>query len=178
MVDVVILVDSQDNDVGSEEKEACHRAPVKLHRAFSIFIVNKEGRMLIQKRATIKKTWPGFWSNACCSHPKKGENVHEGASRRLQEELGFTCPLSHIFTFRYKAIYNKEFGENEIDHVFIGQFDGVVKPNDGEIDDWQFIVLDGLVQDVADNPDKFTPWFRKALPRVIKYVARQPQKDS
>jgi isopentenyl-diphosphate delta-isomerase len=170
MTDEIILVDHRDNDIGSEEKDACHRLPVKLHRAFSIFILNSQCRMLIQKRSAIKKTWPGFWSNACCSHPRKGENLPEAVLRRLHEELGFTCPLQHIFTFRYKADYSTEFGENEIDHVFIGQFDGEVKPNRDEIDEWQFISLDVLSQDVAGNPEKYTPWFREALPGVIEYV--------
>lgn len=170
MTDEIILVDHRDNDIGSEEKEACHRLPAKLHRAFSIFIVNSECQMLIQKRSGLKKTWPGFWSNACCSHPRKGENLPEAVLRRLQEELGFTCLLQHIFTFRYKADYSTEFGESEIDHVFIGQFDGEVKPNRDEIDDWQFISLNVLSKDVADNPGKYTPWFKEALPGVIKYV--------
>jgi isopentenyl-diphosphate delta-isomerase len=170
-MDEVILVDLHDNAVGSEEKDACHHIPVKLHRAFSIFIVNKERQMLIQKRAAIKKTWPGFWSNACCSHPRKGENVSQAAQRRLQEELGFTCPLRHIFTFSYKADFNEEFGENEIDHVLIGEFDGLVRPNKDEIDEWQFISLDRLTRDIADNREKYTPWFMKALPGVMKYIA-------
>jgi isopentenyl-diphosphate delta-isomerase len=170
-MDEVILVDHWDNDIGIEEKEACHRLPVKLHRAFSVFIVNRERQMLIQKRAAIKKTWPGFWSNACCSHPRKGETLSQAVPRRLLEELGFTCPLSHIFTFRYKADYSEEFGENEIDHVLIGEFNGVVTPNKDEIDEWQFISLDQLRRDIADNPGKYTPWFMKALPEVMKYIA-------
>jgi isopentenyl-diphosphate Delta-isomerase len=170
-MDEIILVDNRDTDIGSEEKDLCHRIPVKLHRAFSIFIVNKDRQMLIQKRAAMKKTWPGFWSNACCSHPRKGERLSEAAQRRLEEELGFTCTLHHIFSFQYKADYSEEFGENELDHVLIGEFDGVVNPNNDEIDEWQFISLDRLTQDLADNPEKYTPWFRKALPGVMKYIA-------
>ena len=167
MIDEVILIDHRDNDIGSEEKDACHRIPTKLHRAFSIFIVNEQGNMLIHKRAVTKKTWPGFWSNACCSHPRKGEGLPEATLRRLHEELGFTCPLQHILTFRYKADYNTEFGENEIDHVFVGQFDGVIKPNKDEIEDWRFISIEELSRDIYKNPEKYTPWFKKALPRVI-----------
>jgi isopentenyl-diphosphate delta-isomerase len=170
-MDEVILVDHSDNAIGSEEKDLCHHIPVKLHRAFSIFIVNKDRQMLIQKRASTKKTWPGFWSNACCSHPRKDENLPRAARRRLQEEMGFTCPLSHIFTFSYTADFNEEFGENEIDHVFIGEFDGKVKPNKDEIDEWQLISLDRLTRDIADNAQKYTPWFRQALPGVMKYIA-------
>jgi isopentenyl-diphosphate delta-isomerase len=176
MTDEIILVDHRDNDIGCEEKDACHRIPAKLHRAFSIFIINEQGHMLIQKRAAMKKTWPAFWSNACCSHPRKGENLPEAALRRLQEELGFTCPLQHIFTFRYKADYSTEFGESEIDHVFVGQFDGAVRPNKDEIQDWRFISVRELSHDVRNNPEKYTPWFRKALPRVMKYVTGHLQK--
>jgi isopentenyl-diphosphate delta-isomerase len=170
-MDEVILVDHSDNAIGGEEKDLCHHVPVKLHRAFSIFIVNKQRQMLIQKRAATKKTWPGFWSNACCSHPRKDENLHQAATRRLQEELGFTCALSHIFTFRYEAVFNEEFGENEIDHVFIGEFDGIVNPNKDEIDEWHFISLDRLTRDITDNTHKYTPWFKQAMPGVLKYIA-------
>lgn len=170
-MDEIILVDHDDNAIGSEEKDACHRIPVKLHRAFSIFILNRERQMLIQKRASSKKTWPGFWSNACCSHPRKDEDVSKAATRRIQEELGFTCPLRHIFSFSYEAVYNEEFGESEIDHVLIGEFDGEVSPNMDEVDEWQFISLDQLTRDTKYNPEKYTPWFLKALPNVMKYVA-------
>lgn len=170
-MDEVVLVDSKDTCLGFEEKESCHRIPVKLHRAFSIFIVNRERQMLIQKRSATKKTWPGFWSNACCSHPRKDEDVPRAASRRLKEELGFTCPLVHIFTFNYEADFNEEFGESEIDHVFIGEYDGLVKPNMDEVDEWKFISLDWLRRDIGDYPRKYTPWFMKALPEVMKYIA-------
>ncbi|MGD9578873.1 MAG: isopentenyl-diphosphate Delta-isomerase [Syntrophorhabdus sp.] len=175
MIDEIILVDQRDNDIGSEEKDACHRIPTKLHRAFSIFIVNQHGNMLIQKRAATKKTWPGFWSNACCSHPKKGENISDSTQRRLSEELGFTCPLQHISSFHYKADYDKEFGENEIDHVFVGQFDGVIKSNKDEIEDWRFVSIEELSDDVHKHPQKFTPWFKKALPKVVKFVTSRLQ---
>jgi len=176
MIDKIILVDHRDNDIGFEEKDACHRIPAKLHRAFSIFIINEHGHMLIQKRAAAKKTWPGFWSNACCSHPRKGESLTEATLRRLHEELGFTCPLQHIITFRYKADYNTEFGENEIDHVFVGQFDGEIRSNKDEIDDWKFISIEELSHDINKNPEKYTPWFKKALPRVVKFVTDHLQK--
>ena len=178
MIDEIILVDYQDNDIGFEERDACHRIPAKLHRAFSIFIVNGKEHMLIQKRAASKKTWPGFWSNACCSHPRKGENLSEATLRRLDEELGFTCPLQHISSFHYEADYNKEFGENEIDHVFVGRFDGVIQPNKDEIGDWRFIPLDELSRDIHKSPEKYTPWFKKALPGVIEFLTNRPQKTA
>jgi len=170
MADEIILVDQLDNYIGVEEKEACHRIPTKLHRAFSIFVINKHGHMLIQKRAATKKTWPGFWSNACCSHPRKGESLSEATLRRLHEELGFSCSLQHAFSFHYKADYDKEFGENEIDHVFIGQFDGAIRPNNDEIEDWRFTSTEELSDDIHKNPDKYSPWFKNALPKVLKFI--------
>jgi isopentenyl-diphosphate Delta-isomerase len=169
-IDRVVLVDENDRGVGYEEKEGCHRLPAKLHRAFSIFIVDYEGLMLIHRRALTKKTWPGFWSNACCSHPRIHEEIGEAAQRRLQEEMGFSCPLEEIFTFRYKADYDGEFGENEVDHVFVGEFSGMIRPNKEEVEDWRYISLAELEQDATTNPDKYTPWFKIALPDVLKHL--------
>ena len=118
VTDFLILVDENDNEVGYEEKELCHLLPTKRHRAFSIFIFNSAGKILIHKRSALKKTWPGFWTNACCSHPRKGESLEEATARRLQEELGFQTQLIHLFTFLYHADYDGTYGENEIDHVF------------------------------------------------------------
>lgn len=174
MSDEIILVNHRDKTLGYGEKDSCHRTPAKLHRAFSIFIVNRSGQMLIQKRAAVKKTWPGFWSNACCSHPRKNESLKEAVHRRMAEELGFTCPLDHIFSFHYEATYNSEFGENEIDHVFVGQFDGEVLPNHDEIEAWEFVAIDDLLRSVRNDPQQYTPWFRKAIGRVVKYVRQNP----
>jgi isopentenyl-diphosphate delta-isomerase len=134
--------------------------------------------MLIQKRASTKKTWPGFWSNACCSHPRRGESLSVATPRRLQEELGFTCPLQHIFTFRYEADYDHEFGESEVDHVFFGQYDGPIKPNKDEIAEWKFMSVEELVRDIDDHPEGYTPWFKKALPGVITYAAGRDFKST
>lgn len=169
-MDELILVDANDNDAGYAEKESCHLIPMKLHRAFSIFILDNTGAMLIHKRSPAKKTWPDFWSNACCSHPRKGEDLSDAVTRRLQEELGFTCPLRHLFHFSYKSNYDNEYGEYEIDHVFIGQYDGKIRPNPDEITDFKFVTLKELSRDVEDRPDQYTPWFKKALPKVIQYI--------
>ncbi|MBP8745985.1 MAG: isopentenyl-diphosphate Delta-isomerase [Syntrophorhabdus sp.] len=178
MTDEIILVDHLDNEIGFTEKDPCHRIPVKLHRAFSIFIVNDRGHMLIQKRSSSKKTWPGFWSNACCSHPRKGESLLQATSRRLDEELGFTCPLQHITSFRYEAAYDKELGEHEIDHVFVGHFGGLIQPNKDEIEDLKFIPLEKLTHDIDKNPEKYTPWFKKALPGVLEFLKNHSQKGA
>ena len=166
MTDELILVDKDDNVTGYEEKERCHLVPTKLHRAFSIFIFNPKGEMLIHKRASLKKTWPGYWTNACCSHPRKGEAREEAAVRRLREELGFETPVAHLFSFRYEADFDGQYGENEIDHVFLGIYEGAVNPDPDEIEEWKFIGVEALLKDVACS-ETYTPWFREALPGVL-----------
>lgn len=163
------LVDENDQEIGSAEKELCHRTPTTLHRAFSVFIFDKKGRMLIHRRAEGKKTWPGFWSNACCSHPRKGESLAEATRRRLQEELGITSPpLTHLFSFAYKVDYDEHYGENEVDHVFVGVYDGVIIPDKEEIADWRFVTISDLLHDIKVNSGQYTPWFKEALPRVLQ----------
>lgn len=171
-MDTLILVDKNDRETGYEEKERCHLIPTRLHRAFSIFILNTKGEMLIHKRCGIKQTWPGFWTNACCSHPGKGESLETATKRRLQEELGFKCDLKYLFPFHYKTNYDKRYGENEIDHVFWGTYDGIVKPNREEIEDWKFMTIEKLLADIKKHPERYTPWFKKALPRVLKHIQK------
>ena len=173
MNDLLILVDEDGNVVGYEEKEHCHLAPTVLHRAFSIFIFNSRGEMLIHRRSSTKETWPGFWTNACCSHPRKDESLETATTRRLREELGFETSVTPLFTFRYEANYDGKYGENEIDHVFLGIYDGKINPNRDEIDDCKFIAIEALKADVEANPEKFTPWFRKALPGVLTHAGQK-----
>jgi isopentenyl-diphosphate Delta-isomerase len=169
-MEMLILVDKDDKEINYKEKESCHLIPAALHRAFSIFIVNTESRILIHKRQSTKKTWPGFWTNACCSHPRQGEDLKEATKRRLQEELGIACDVKPLFTFHYKADYDEKYGEHEIDHVFLGVYDGVVRPNNDEIQEHKFVPIDELVEDVRKHPDKYTPWFKQCLPGVLKYL--------
>jgi isopentenyl-diphosphate delta-isomerase len=169
-MDTLILVDAEDNITGYDEKEDCHIIPAKLHRAFSIFIINSKDEMLIHKRSSLKYTWPGFWTNACCSHPRKGENLEDAAQRRLLEEMGFTCLLKYLFKFRYQSNYDNKYGENEVDNVFIGFYDGPLKPDKNEIEEWKFISIDALLEDVEIHPANYTPWFMKALPEVINNI--------
>lgn len=170
-MEMLILVDKNDKETGYEEKEKCHAHPAKLHRAFSIFIFNRKGQMLIHKRSRLKKTWPGFWTNACCSHPRKGESVHAAAKRRLKEELGFSCSLKEAFSFVYKASYDKKWGESEFDHVFMGKYDGAIKPDKTEIDEWKFVDTEWLKKDVRESPEKYTPWFKSGFRRALKHFA-------
>jgi isopentenyl-diphosphate delta-isomerase len=166
--DLLILVDSEDNVLGYEEKEACHDGGGKLHRAFSIFIYNSNGEMLIHKRAPGKMLWGGFWTNSCCSHPRKGEEYLEAAHRRLVEELGFDTELKPLFKFQYQAKFDESGSENELDQVFVGTYDGAVKPNPDEIAEYKFILPQDLLKDIEENPDKYTPWFKLSLGRVIE----------
>jgi isopentenyl-diphosphate Delta-isomerase len=166
----IILVDKNDNEIGFDEKEKCHINPAKLHRAFSIFIFNKKGELLVHKRSAKKKTWPGFWTNTCCSHPRKGERVKEAVERRLREELGFSTELKEIFKFQYDARCNSKYGENEIDHVFVGFFDGKPAPDGDEIDELKYIAPAELLADMKKKPKVYTPWFKIALPKVLDYL--------
>lgn len=166
--DLLILVDENDNVIGHEEKEKCHDGEGKLHRAFSIFIFNSKGEMLIQRRAPGKRLWGGYWTNSCCSHPRKGEEYAEAANRRLQEELGFTAGLKPLFKFKYTAKFGDAGSENEMDTVFVGTYDGEVRVNTDEVAEWKFVDVDELKADIEKNPDRYTPWFKISLERVLE----------
>ena len=158
----VILVDEQDRMLGTMEKMEAHRLGV-LHRAFSVFIFNKEGEMLLQQRALDKYHNGGLWTNACCSHPRPGEENMEAAVRRLNEEMGFTTPLQKVFNFTYKAIFDNGLTEHEFDHVFKGIYNGIVKPNKNEVHAFSFQKLSDIQHQIEFSPETFTIWFRIAF---------------
>ncbi len=164
----LILVDEEDNPVGFAGKLEAHRNGGKLHRAFSIFIFNSEGKMLLQRRSLKKYHFGGFWTNACCSHPVKGEGLTDGVHRRLREEFGFDTELRERFRFLYRATDARSgLTEHELDHVFVGEFDGEPEANPDEIDDWMWVDLRDLESDLRANPEKYTPWFRMVVDRLI-----------
>ena len=167
----VVLVDGEDNEIGFDEKSAAHIYPAKLHRAFSIFILDDRGQLLIQKRNHGKITWPGFWSNSCCSHPRPNEPIELAAQRRLDEELGFTCEVEFIFKFQYMAQFGT-WGEHEMDHVFLGYHNGSIHPNPTEIDDFTFAEMDELSIDMEANVNKYTPWLRICFRRLLDHMVR------
>jgi isopentenyl-diphosphate delta-isomerase len=167
-MEYILTVDEKDNAIGTEEKEKCHYREPCLHRAFSILIFNSKGQMLIQKRSNKKKTWPGFWSNACCSSPQKAEEEVDSAKKRLKHELGFSCDLKFLFKFRYKAKYNEEWSENEIDWVFKGSYDGSVKPNKDEVEEFKFVDVEDLKKDAKNHPEKYSPWFLIILKKLYR----------
>ena len=163
----IILVNEKDEQTGRDEKLKVHQEG-KLHRAFSVFIFNSKGEWLLQKRAKSKYHSPGLWSNACCSHPHPGKNILQEAKKRLKEEMGILCALKEIFSFSYRIEFDSLI-ENEIDHVFTGKFNGVVKPNKKEADGWKWVSNKALKSDVKENPQNYTYWFKIVLDKVLKY---------
>lgn len=164
----VILVNEQDEQVGSMEKMEAHYKGI-LHRAFSIFIFNERGEMLLQQRALTKYHSGGLWTNACCSHPRPGEDIDAAADRRLKEELGFSTSLKKIFDFRYNASFNNGLTEHEFDHVLVGNFEGRVKPNPSEVHDYCFKTLEEIAASIETHAHKYTAWFCIAFPKVLQW---------
>ena len=164
-MDEVILVDANDNPIGTAEKMHAHEHAL-LHRAFSVFIV--DGRsMLLQQRALDKYHCGGLWTNACCSHQRKDEILSDAIHRRLQEELGIDCEVRPLFQFTYRTDFDNGLTEHELDHVYLGEYAGEVKPDAREIEQIQWIGLDELCARVNEHPEAFTYWFKQALPGVM-----------
>jgi len=167
-MDKIVLVDERDRPVGFEEKLKAHENGGKLHRAFSIFVFNKEGKMLLQLRSVKKYHFGGLWTNSCCSHPRKGEKLEDAVHKRLKDEFGFDTDLKEMFSFIYRATDRKSgLTEHELDHVFIGKFDGTPAPNAEEIDDWKWVDTEKLRKDIKKNPESYTPWFGQSLGKVL-----------
>lgn len=162
----VILVNKLDEELGVMEKMQAHRLGL-LHRAFSIFIFNDKNELLLQQRAASKYHSGGLWSNTCCSHPRQSESVLEAGDRRLMEEMGFSTDLTKIFDFIYHKKLDQELFEHEFDHVLIGRYDGEVKINPIEVEDYKYINVGELLIDVQKYPDNYTEWFKISLNRVI-----------
>lgn len=159
----VILVDADDREVGTLEKQRAHHDGV-LHRAISIFVFDAAGsHMLLQQRALDKYHSGGLWSNACCTHPSPGETTIDAAHRRLAEELGFDCPLEFAFSFTYRADVGPSLVEHELDHVFIGRGDVATSPDPAEVAQVRWAPLQDIVSDIAARPERYTPWLAVAL---------------
>ncbi len=167
-MEYVILVDEQDNELGTMEKMEAHEKGL-LHRAFSVFTFNSKGELMLQRRALHKYHSGGLWTNTCCSHPRKGEATIDAAHRRLMEEMGFDCELKEVFDFIYKRKLDKGLTEHELDHVFIGTFDGEPQINPDEVHEFKHIGLDDLIEDVEKNPDIYTEWFKICLKETLKH---------
>ncbi len=165
MPEEVILVNEQDEQTGTIEKMEAHRKAL-LHRAFSVFIFNGKGEMLLQQRALGKYHSPGLWTNTCCSHPRPGEQVEVAASRRLKEEMGIDTLLEKIFDFIYRTEFENGLTEYEFDHVYTGIYSGELTPNKQEVKDYCFRSMDDIEQDLLRRPEKYSAWFRIAFPRL------------
>jgi isopentenyl-diphosphate Delta-isomerase len=165
----VVLVDEYDNAIGSMEKIEAHQKAL-LHRAFSVFIFNKNNEMLLQQRAITKYHSGGLWTNACCSHPYTTETVETAANRRLQEELGFTTELQKVFSFTYMAQFDNGLTEHEYDHVFIGQYEGNIQPNSEEVESFCYKAIAQIEAEIINEPQKYTSWFKIALPKLKEWL--------
>ncbi|QQD15548.1 isopentenyl-diphosphate Delta-isomerase [Sphingobacterium sp. UDSM-2020] len=165
----VVLVDEQDRALSEMDKMDAHKIGA-LHRAFSIFIFNSNGEMLIHQRANHKYHGGGLWTNACCSHPQWDEDVEESAKERLQFEMGLQCELKRVFSFIYHTPVENNLIEHEYDHVLVGYTDREPVPNVNEVMNYKWIDRLDLLQQIAAEPDAFTYWFRIALPQIIKHI--------
>lgn len=168
MQEYVVLVDANDNPIGLMEKMEAH-VKAELHRAFSIFIFNTKGEMLLQQRAFSKYHTPGLWTNTCCSHPRHEETLEQATARRLQEEMGMKCELKEVFNFTYKADVTQGLMEHEIDHVFVGTTDVVPEINPDEVESYKYDTMENIRMDIEKNPQDYTPWFKIAFAELLKY---------
>jgi isopentenyl-diphosphate Delta-isomerase len=164
--DSLILVDESDQGVGHLSKVLCHEGRGILHRAFSLLIFNASGELLLQQRSASKRLWPLYWSNSCCSHPRRAETMEAAIQRRLWEELGLRCPLHFLFKFQYQAQFDETGAENELCSVFIGRSNSPVTINRDEILAWRWISPDALQREMAAAPGNFTPWFMIEWARI------------
>ncbi|MBV9989100.1 MAG: isopentenyl-diphosphate Delta-isomerase [Chitinophagaceae bacterium] len=164
----VILVDEQDKVTGAMEKMEAHEKAA-LHRAFSVFIFNKRGELLMQQRAPGKYHSGGLWTNSCCSHPRPDEDTLEAASRRLKEEMGFETHLTKAFDFIYRAEFDNGLTEHEFDHVFTGLYDGPVKPDPKEVCGYNWVSLGEIAADLEAHPASYTAWFHIAFPELMDW---------
>lgn len=166
----VILVDSQDNPIGSMEKLEAHQKGL-LHRAFSVFLFNENNELLLQQRASEKYHSPNLWTNTCCSHPREEETILSAGSRRLKEEMGISCAIEPLFSFVYKADFDNGLIEHEFDHVLVGRYSRQPQMNPEEVQNFQYISLDLLQERVKQNPQNYTPWLSIILEKHINKFA-------
>jgi isopentenyl-diphosphate delta-isomerase len=165
----VVLVDPHDQVLGTMEKMEAHRKGV-LHRAFSIFIFNDQGELLIHQRAIDKYHGGGLWTNTCCSHPQPNEQITLSAKDRLMYEMGMECELTPLFSFIYHAPVENNLIEHELDHVLIGFNSSEPDPNPSEVQDFNWVPIPQLINDIAEFPSHYTIWFKTCLPNVLKNI--------
>ncbi len=156
----LILVDRRDAVVGYADKGACHDGAGVLHRAFSVFVFHSTGQLLMQRRADAKRLWPGFWSNSCCSHPRRGENTLAAARRRVPEELGLSVEVTFLYKFEYRAHYSEAGSENELCWVLLARSDDAPSLDPREVAEWKLMSPGEIDEQVASNPQHYAPWFK------------------
>lgn len=168
----VILVDTADRELGTMEKMEAHEKAA-LHRAFSVFIFNDRGELMLQQRAAHKYHSPLLWTNTCCSHQRQGESNIEAGRRRLREEMGFEVNLDEKFHFVYKAEFDNGLTEHELDHVMVGYYNGEPTINPEEVASWKWINMEVLQQDMQDHPQDYTAWFKIIFDRFVEFLTKQ-----
>jgi len=164
----VVLVDEHDNEIGLKDKVEAHLGLGVMHRAFQVLLFNNKNEVLVVQRSGYKMLWPFVWDGACASHPVKGESYIDAGKRRLVEELGFTCWLDEVDRFTYQSSYGDVGSENELCITLTGNYDGEINPNPDEVASFKWMSLGELRQDILDNSDKYTVWFKIALDRLIE----------
>lgn len=162
----LVLVDADDREIGYMDKASAHLGHGTLHRAFSLFIFNARGELLLQQRAAGKRLWPGFWSNTCCSHPRRGETLDSAIHRRLDEELGLRSDLEFLFKFQYQAQFDADGAEHELCWVYAGRSGAQPRVNPNEISGLRWIAPQALDAEMAAQPEAFTPWFKIEWARI------------
>jgi len=158
--DLLILVNENDEALGSADKASCHDNEGVLHRAFSVLIFNRQGELLLQQRSPEKRLWGGYWSNSCCSHPRWGESMEVACERRLWEELGLRAELTFLYKFQYHAQFDQTGAERELCWVYVGVSDEKPSTNSNEISQWRYISPENLEAELEQQPEAYTPWFK------------------
>ena len=173
MKEQVILVDAEDNPIGMMDKMEAHEKAL-LHRAFSVFVFNKKGELMLQQRAKEKYHSPLLWTNTCCSHQKQGETNIEAGKRRLQEEMGFSCDLEEVFSFIYKAPFDNGLTEHELDHVMVGKYEKDPSINRQEVAAFKWMPIDDVKKDIESKPEIYTEWFKiifkESYEKISKHI--------
>ena len=164
--DLVILVDSNDEAIGYDSKQSCHDHQGRLHRAFSVFLFDEHGRVLLQQRSPRKRLWGGYWSNSCCSHPRPGESIAAASARRVREELGLTTSTTFLFSFEYRASFSDLGSEHELCHVVVGSMPHAPAYAEDEISDCRLCTPESLDRELLANPGSFTPWLLLEWPTI------------
>lgn len=166
----VILVNHQDEQIGTMPKMEAHEKAL-LHRAFSVFIRNRKGEIMLQQRAANKYHSPLLWTNTCCSHQRVGETNIQAGRRRLREEMGFDTQLQELFSFVYKAPFDNGLTEHELDHVMVGHYEGEPNFNPDEVENWKWMSPIDIKEDMAKNPEAYTVWFKIIFEKFFDYIS-------